>query len=65
MEYPHAAPHLPVDYYRRQAVRIRQLASEVTTAGIKDHLREVALEYDRRAARADIGLLPGREPHCD
>src|SRR5262249_46207761 len=56
MEYPHPTPPLPADYYRRHAARVRQLASDATTATVKEHLREVALEYDRLAERADFGF---------
>jgi hypothetical protein len=56
MEYPHPLRHCRLNYYRRHAARVRQLASEATTAGIKEHLREVALEYDRLAERADFGF---------
>jgi hypothetical protein len=34
------------------------LASEATTAGVKAHLREVALQYERLAERADNGTVP-------
>jgi hypothetical protein len=50
MDYP---PPLPADYYRRHAARIRRLASDATTPAVKEHLREVALEYDRLAERVD------------
>ncbi|MBV8493043.1 MAG: hypothetical protein JO162_06150, partial [Alphaproteobacteria bacterium] len=33
--------------------RVRKLASEATTLAIKEHLREVALEYERLAERVD------------
>ena len=56
MEYPHDAPRFPAEYYRRHAARVRRLASEATTTAVKEHLREVALEYERLAARADIGF---------
>jgi len=46
---------LPADYYRRQATRVRQLASDATTAAVKDHLNEVAMEYERLAERVDGG----------
>ena len=46
-------PPLPAEYYRRHAARVRQLASEATTAAVKEHLREVALEYERLAERVD------------
>jgi hypothetical protein len=51
MEHPPATPTLPADYYRRHAARVRKLASEATTLAIKEHLREVALEYERLAER--------------
>jgi hypothetical protein len=46
-------PPLPAEYYRRHAARVRQLASEATTAAVKEHLREVAGEYERLAERVD------------
>jgi len=53
MDYGSAIPTLPAEYYRRHAARVRQLASEATTAAVKERLREVALEYERLAARVD------------
>jgi hypothetical protein len=52
MEYQ-STPPLPAEYYRRHAARVRQLASEATTAAIKEHLGEVAREYERLAERVD------------
>lgn len=54
-------PPLPADYYRRHAARVRQLANDATTQAIKEHLREVALEYERlaelvEAAETRIGV---------
>jgi hypothetical protein len=46
-------PPLPAEYYRRHAARVRQLASEATTSAVKDHLRDVALQYERLAERVD------------
>ena len=46
-------PPLPAEYYRRHAARVRRLANEATTAAVKDHLREVAQEYERLAERVD------------
>ena len=48
-----SAPPLPAEYYRRHAARVRQLASEATTAAVKEHLHEVAREYERLAERVD------------
>ena len=53
MDYPTARPLLPADYYRRHAARVRQLANDATTTAVKEHLRGVALEYDRLAERVD------------
>jgi len=58
MDYLSTKPPLPAEYYRRNAARVRQLASEATTAAVKEHLREVALQYERLAERADNGTLP-------
>jgi hypothetical protein len=55
MNYPSSPPPLPAEYYRRHAARVRQLASEATTTAVKEHLREVALQYERLAERADNG----------
>jgi hypothetical protein len=48
-----SVPPLPADYYRRHAARVRQLASDATTPAVKDHLREVAMEYERLAERVE------------
>ena len=53
MEHPPTTPPLPADYYRRHAARVLKLASEATTLAVKEHLREVALEYERLAERVD------------
>ena len=53
MDYPTGTPPLPADYYRRHAARVRRLASEATTPAVKDHLRDVAQEYERLAERVD------------
>ena len=55
MEHPPTTPPLPADYYRRHAARVRKLASEATTLAIKEHLRGIALEYERLAERVDDG----------
>ena len=43
------APRLPAAYYRRHAARVSKLASEATTPAVKEHLREVADQYERLA----------------
>jgi hypothetical protein len=55
MDFPPANPPLPAEYYRRHAARVRSLANEATTTAVKEHLREVALEYERLAERVDSG----------
>jgi hypothetical protein len=58
MDYFTTKPPLPADYYRRNAARLRQLASEATTAAVKAHLREVVEQYERLAGLADNDTLP-------
>jgi len=58
MEHPPTTPPLPADYYRRHAARVRKLASEATTLAIKEHLHEVAQEYEQLAERVDSGVPP-------
>jgi hypothetical protein len=53
MELPISPTPLPVDYYRRHAARVRELAREATTAAVKKHLEGVALDYERLADRVD------------
>jgi hypothetical protein len=47
-------PLMPAAYYRRHAARVRQLAGEATTPGIKEHLHEVARQYEQLAERVEI-----------
>ena len=42
---------MPADYYRRHAARVWRLASEATTAAVKEHLQDVATQYERLAER--------------
>jgi len=49
MDYLQTTPRLPAAYYRRHAARVWKLASEATTPAVKDHLREVAGQYERLA----------------
>jgi len=53
MDDASAPPQLPAAYYRRHAARVRLLAGEATTSAIKEHLREIALEYERLAERVE------------
>ena len=53
MEHPSTTPPLPAEYYRRHAARVRRLASEATTPGLKEHLRDVAMQYERLAENVE------------
>jgi hypothetical protein len=44
---------MPSEYYRRQAARLRSLAQDATTPAIREHLTDVALQYERLAE--DVG----------
>jgi hypothetical protein len=54
MDHPPMTPPLPAEYYRRHAARVRRLASEATTPAIREHLSEVAGQYDRLAERVEL-----------
>jgi hypothetical protein len=58
MEHPQLRPPLPAEYYRRHAARVRQLASEATTSAVKEHLQDVAGQYERLAERVDVSGRP-------
>jgi hypothetical protein len=53
MEWPLSMPSLPADYYRKHAARVRGLAADATTLALKEHLHEVARQYDGLADRAE------------
>jgi hypothetical protein len=61
MEPPPTTPSLPVEYYRHHAARVRQLARQATTTGIREHLDDVALQYDRLAERVESAPRTGRD----
>ena len=46
-------PPMSGEYYRRQAVRLRDLARDATTDAIREHLADVALQYEKLAAGAE------------
>jgi alkyl hydroperoxide reductase subunit AhpC len=46
-------PSSTAAYYRKHAARVRELAAETTTPVIKDHLHDVARQYDVLADKAD------------
>ena len=53
MEHSSGHPPVPADYYRGHAARVRALVRDVTTPALKQHLNEVALEYERLAERLE------------
>ena len=59
MEQP-ATPPLPATYYRDHAARVRRLARQATAAGIREHLDDVAVQYDRLAERVESTPRAGR-----
>ncbi|MGC2413150.1 MAG: hypothetical protein WA459_10700 [Stellaceae bacterium] len=60
MEQPLTMPSLPAEYYRHHAARVHQLASEAMAAGIREHVDDVALQYDRLAERVESTPRSGR-----
>jgi hypothetical protein len=57
--FPPSTPSLPADYYRKHAARVRELAADATTPALKEHLHEVARQYDGLAERADEAARTG------
>jgi len=53
MDPASAVPSLAADYYRKHAARVRELATGTTTPARKEHLHDVARQYDALADRAD------------
>ena len=45
-------PSLAAEYYRKHAARVRELAAGATTPALKEHLHDVARQYDALAERA-------------
>jgi hypothetical protein len=45
----------PGEYYRRQADRVRNLVHDATTPAIREHLADVALQYEKLAEGAEAG----------
>lgn len=52
---------MPADYYRRHAARVRQLANEATTVAVKEHLQDVATQYERLAERPGMSAPSHRD----
>jgi hypothetical protein len=49
------SPPMSGGYYRQQAARVRRLAQEATMPALREHLAEVALQYERLAEEAEAG----------
>jgi hypothetical protein len=57
--FPLSTPSLPADYYRKHTARVRALAADATTPALKEHLNEVAQQYDGLAERGDEAARTG------
>jgi hypothetical protein len=56
-------PSLPADYYRKHAARVRELAAGTTVPDLKEHLQDVARQYDALAERAgDLARVAAHSP---
>jgi hypothetical protein len=49
------SPPMSGEYYRQQAARVRRLAQEATMPALREHLAEVALQYEKLAEDAEAG----------
>jgi len=52
---PPPFPPMPSDYYRRHAERVRSLSQVATTLALREHLADVALQYEHLAEEAEAG----------
>ena len=59
MDPPPSTPSLSAGYYRKHAARVRTLAADATTPALKEHLHEIARQYDGLAERADEAARTG------
>jgi hypothetical protein len=44
---------MPMDHYRRRAAEARRLAGDATTPAVKEHLRDLAAQFERLAEGVD------------
>jgi hypothetical protein len=49
------SPPMSGEYYRQQAARVRGLAQEATMPALREHLADVALQYEKLAEGAEGG----------
>jgi len=47
---------MPSDYYRRHAARVRSLSQVATTPAVREHLADVAIQYEQLAEKAEAGV---------
>jgi hypothetical protein len=53
---PPPFPPMPSDYYRRHAARVRSLSQVATTPAVREHLADVAIQYEQLAEKAEAGV---------
>jgi hypothetical protein len=44
---------MPMDHYGRRAAEARRLAGDATTPAVKEHLRDLAAQFERLAEGVD------------
>jgi hypothetical protein len=49
--------HVPADHYRRRAAQAWRLAADATTPAVKQHLRDLAAQFERLAEGIERSLL--------
>jgi hypothetical protein len=49
---------MPADHYRRRAAEARRLAGEATTPAVKEHLRNLALQFLSASPEASMRSVP-------
>jgi hypothetical protein len=49
------SPPMSGEYYRKQAARVRRLAQEASMPALREHLADVALQYEKLAEGAEAG----------
>jgi hypothetical protein len=54
MEIVANRPQMPAEYYRREAARLRGMAQDATTHAVREHLAEVAQQYEKLADGAIV-----------
>jgi hypothetical protein len=49
------SPPMSGEYYRKQAARVHRLAKEASMPALREHLADVALQYEKLAEGAEAG----------